>query len=129
MKRKKLFTYVEVDDNTPIQKLSVKDQLRVLIQKLTRSDTDELKSEDAVTIEQLTLKANLLDFISRATEPIRQGKHRKVTMSIASQFNPVLQEVLESSNIVSYYNVEVNRPDIMYDIPHMITVKLEVKTD
>lgn len=129
MKKKKLFSYVEVDDNTPIQKLSVKDQLRVLLQRLTQSDSDELKSEDAVTIEQLTLKANLLDFISRATEPIRQGKHRKVTMSISSNFNPVLQEVLESSSIVSYYNIEVNRPDIMYDIPHMITVKLEVKTD
>lgn len=33
--RKKLFTYVEVDDSTPVQKLKFSDQLRVLLKRIT----------------------------------------------------------------------------------------------
>lgn len=128
LEKKKLFTYVEVDDNTPIQKLSVKDQLRVLIQRLTYDDASELKTEDAVTVNQLTLQANLMEFIHRATEPIRRGEKHKVTVMISNMFDPVLQQVLESHVISNYYAVEVQRPDIEYDVKYFITVKLEVKT-
>ena len=46
---KKLFSFVEVDANTPIQKLSVLDQFRVLIKKMANDDAAELKADDAVT--------------------------------------------------------------------------------
>lgn len=128
VEKQKLFTYVEVDDNTPIQKLGIKDQLRVLIQRLTYDDATELKTEDAVTINQLTLRANLLELIHKATDPIRKGKRHKVTIMVSNMFDPVLEEVLASSTIANYYDVEVQRPDIEYDIPFFVTVKLEVKT-
>lgn len=127
LKRQRLFTYVEVDDKTPIQKLSIKDQLRVLLKRLTYDEASELKSEDAVTINQMQLKADLLDFIQKATEPISKGEHKKVKLSVSNQFDPVLDEVLESKSIVSFYEVVVLRPDIEYDIPYFIHVILEVK--
>lgn len=127
-KKKKLFTFVEVDDNTPIQKLSVKDQLHVLIKRLTHDDADELRAEDAITISELTLKANLLDFIYKSTNPIRRGEKHKVTLMISNDFDSVLDEVLTAPTVTNFYTVEVQRPDIDYDVHYLIQVKLEVKT-
>lgn len=128
LKKKKLFTYVEVDDYTPIQKLSVKDQLRVLIQRLTYDDASELKTEDAVTVNQLTLQANLMEFLHRATDPIRKGEKHKVTVMVSNMFDPVLETVLNSNTIKNYYDIEIQRPDIEYDVKYFITIKMEVKT-
>lgn len=128
LKKTKLFTYVEVDDYTPIQKLSVKDQLRVLIQRLTYDDASELKTEDAVTVNQLTLQANLMEFLHRATDPIRKGEKHKVTVMVSNMFDPVLETVLNSNTIKNYYDIEVQRPDIEYDVKYFITIKMEVKT-
>jgi hypothetical protein len=75
------------------------------------------------------LKANLLEFIQRSTEPIRKGEHHSVIVLISSKFAPVLDEVLNSSHVASFYHVTVSKPDIDYDIPYTIEVKLEVRTD
>lgn len=126
-KTQRLYSYTQIDDRTPIQKLSVWDQLRVLLRQITHSKKNELATEDAVTHATLTLRANLLDFISKATRSIREGKHTSVTMKISNQFDPVLDEVLSSPSVKNYYNVTVQRPDIDYDIVYFIVVTLEVK--
>ena len=128
MKGKKLFTFIEVDDNTPIQKLSLSEQLRVLVKRLTHDDKEQLRADDAETVYQLQLKANLLEFLHKATEKVRQGEHKSVTVAISSRFEPVLKDVLESASITAYYNVTVNKPDVEYDIEYFIRVTLEVKS-
>lgn len=124
---KKLFSFIEVDENTPIQKLSVMDQFRVLIKKMTADDATELMAEDAVTLNLLRLKADLIDLLDEALEPIRQGKRRAVSISLSNEFDPVLDEVINSPNISNYYYVDVTRPDIEYDIPYKIRLDLEVR--
>lgn len=128
MRGKKLFSFVEVDDSTPIQKLTFTEQLRVLVRRLTSEDKEQLKAEDAEVIYQLQLKADLLEFIHKATEKVRQGLHHSVTISISSRFLPVLDDVLESASIATYYTTKVARPDIEYDIEYFIHVTLEVKS-
>lgn len=65
MKGKKLFSFIAVDDDTPIQKLTFSEQLRVLIQRLTNESKEQLKADDAETVYQLQLKANLLESYTR----------------------------------------------------------------
>lgn len=127
MAGRRLYTFVDVDDKTPVQKLSIGDQIRVILKKITEDPANELKSEGAVTQEYLTLQANLSEFIQRATEPIRKGKRREVVVKISNMFDPVLNEVLSAKYITDYYNVKVARPKIEYDIPFDIMVKLTVK--
>jgi hypothetical protein len=127
--RKKLYSFVEIDDKTPIQKLSIGDQLRALLQRLTHNDANDLKAEDATTIQLLRLKANLLQFIKKSTEPIRKGEHKSVVVLLSGKFNPVLDEVLASPQITSFYHVTMTKPDVEYNIPYTIEVKLEVRTD
>ena len=65
-KSKKLFSFIEVTDDTPIQKLSFLEQLRVFVKRITNSDKEQLKAESAETVYILQLKANLLEFIHKA---------------------------------------------------------------
>ena len=125
--KKKLYTYIEVDDSTPIQKLKISDQLRVLLRQLTHDDANDLKNDDIATTHLLTLKANLFDIFYKSTAPIRNGKKKNVVVSVDSVFEPILNEVLSSPDIRNYYEVQVAKPEIEYDIPYNFLVKLTVK--
>lgn len=124
---KKLYSFVEVDDSTPIQKLKIGDQFRVLLKHFTYDAANELKSEDAVTTEIMTLKANLSSFLRKATEPIRRGKRKEVIVNVSNNFDPVFDEVVNSHEIADFFTVDVVRPKIEYDIPYDFMVKLRVK--
>lgn len=126
-REKKLFTYVEVDDSTPVQKLSIKDQLHVLLKQLTYDPANELKNDDIVTAEYMTLKANLSDFLRKATAPIRRGEMHEVIVNIPSVFMPVYEEVVQSHEIADFYTVDAVRPKLEYDIPYDMLVRLRVK--
>lgn len=128
MKGKRLFSFVEVDDSTPIQKLTFMEQMRVLIKRLTNEDKEQLKAEDAETVYALQLKADLLEFLQKATERVRRGEHKSVTVSVSSKFLPVLEDVLESSSISTYYTYIVDKPEIEYDVEYFIKITLEVKS-
>lgn len=124
---KVLYTFVDVDDSTPIQKLSIMDQLRVLVKSLTYDAANDLKNEDIVTHEYMTLRANLTDFLRKATAPIRSGKSHEVIVNISTRFNPVFDEVIHSKEIADFYDVAVVTPEIEYDIPYDFMVRLRVK--
>lgn len=126
--KQRLTSYVEVDDNTPMLKLNLFDQLRVVINKFTQDDARELEYEDAFSIEEAKLKANLGDFIYKATKPIREGRRKSVTLSISSNFDTVLDEVLQGSSVSRYYTYKIHRPKLSYDVHHFILVRLEVLT-
>lgn len=126
-KGKKLYKFVEYNDSIPVQKLTIGDQLRVLLKKLTEDPANELAVEDAVTTEYMTLKANLLNFLREATKPIREGHKREVIVNISNKFSPVFDSVLNSQEIRGFYDVYIVKPQIDYDIPYDIMVKLRVK--
>ena len=124
---KVLYTYVDVDDSTPVQKLRISDQLRVLLKSITYDAANELKNEDIVTKERMTLRANLTDFLRKATESIRRGKHKEVIVNISTHFSPVFDEVINSHEIADFYDVSIVKPKIDYDIPYDFMVRLRVK--
>lgn len=127
-KGQKLFHFVEVDDSTPIQKLHVMDQLRILLKSFTYDPANELHNENIVTQEYMTLKANLEDFLHQATAPIRKGQRKEVIVSVSSVFNPVFEEVIKSREIASVYDVDIVKPKVEYDLPYDLMVRLRVKT-
>ena len=125
---KRLYSFVEVDDRTPVQKLKISDQLRVLLKSMTYDAANELHNEDIVTQEYMQLRANLTDFLRRATEPIRDGRHSEVIVNVSTHFNPVFDEVINSHEIKDFFDVDVVKPKITYDVPYDIMVRLRVKT-
>jgi len=115
MAGKRLYKFVDVKADTPVYKLGVFDQLHVLLRQLTHDDADDLANEDIANQEILTLKANLKDFIDRATKQAREGKVHVVVVNVDSKFKPVLREVLTSKDITEYYYVRLRKPKVEYD--------------
>ena len=101
---KRLYSFVEVDDRTPVQKLKISDQLRVLLKSMTYDAANELHNEDIVTQEYMQLRANLTDFLRRATEPIRDGRHSEVIVNVSTHFSPVFDEVINSHEIKDFFD-------------------------
>lgn len=125
--KQKVYEYVDLTDDTPIQQLSLLDQLRLAINKLTYDPGQELKRDDAVTKEVMTLKADLLKFLRKSTDPIRNGSRHSVDIVVSSKFKSVLKEVLNSPRYQKFYKIKVSMPEIEYDIPYDISIRLEVK--
>ena len=84
---KRLMEYVDVTDNTPIQKLSALDQIRVLLKKLTHDDAAELQAENAVTRHSLELQADLSEMLNKALDPLRRGQSSAVSVSLPSVYS------------------------------------------
>ena len=126
---KKLYSYVDVDDNTPVQKLKLSDQFRLLLRKLTEDPANELKADDAVTAEYLRLRADLTEFIRKASEPLKLGKNTEVVVQISNAFKPVLKDVLSSPEIRNYYKIQVAAPKIDYDIDFEYLLSIKLRKD
>ena len=125
---KRLMEYVDVTDNTPIQKLSALDQIRVLLKKLTHDDAAELQAENAVTRHSLELQADLSEMLNKALDPLRRGQSSAVSVSLPSVYEGVIDDVFNNSRINQYYNVKISKPSIEYDgVPYNFRLDLEVK--
>jgi hypothetical protein len=126
MSKEKILEYVELDEHTSIQKLSLLDQLRVLLRRITYDESNELKRMDVETVDYLRKRSNLLQFLLQATEPLRKGQHKTVEVQISSKFDTVLKEVLSLERFTEYYHIEIQRPELEYNIHHYITVRFEI---
>lgn len=129
MKEEIVFTYVVDDGRVPIQKLSLMDQLRVLVKKMFYDESTEIKRADVITQEELRLKTNLIQFLTKATEPIRSHGKKSVTFSLHSKFLKSLEDITKdsSSRFTKYYTIEVSKPKVEYDIDYYVTVVMKVK--
>ena len=125
---KKLFSFLEVTDDTPIQKLSIAEQFRLLVRKLSNSDAEQLKADSAETVYMLQLQADLREFLYKATAKVRNGDEKSVTMEISSKFLPVLDTVLNSPAINPFYTWSISKPEIDWDIDYFFTLTLEAKS-
>jgi hypothetical protein len=125
---KRLMEYVDITDNTPIQKLSALDQIRVLLKKMTHDDAAELQAENAVTRHSLELQADLSEILNKALDPLRRGQSSAVSVSLPSIYEKVLDDVFNNSRINQYYNTKISKPSVEYDgVPYNFRLDLEVK--
>ena len=127
MREERLYTFIDADDSVPFTKLKLGEQLRILLRRITYDPATELAAEDIATREYLRRKADLMDFIRRALEPIRKGKHRSVLLSVSGEFSGVLNEVLSSPEIQNYFVTKVARPKLDYEITADILLSISVR--
>lgn len=123
----KTFSYVVDDGTVAIQKLALADQFRMLLRRLFYDQALELQTDSVLTNEILTLSATLHEFLQTALDPIRRGEKKGLVAAVPSVFLPVLEQVCLSEKYTKYYDVEIIKPHLEYDIPHEIKVILKVK--
>lgn len=124
----KVFSYIELTDDVPVQKLSIMEQIRLLMFRFLYDESKELQTETVLQHARLTLRSDCIKFLLKATEPIRQGRKKSVTINLSSKFDVVLNEALEHAKIAPYYKATIlSRPQPEYDIPFEIIFKLEAR--
>jgi ssDNA-specific exonuclease RecJ len=123
---KVVLTYVKDDENVPIQKLSLLDQVLVLFRKMTRDPSEKIRAQSVLSQEDLTLKASLIKFLEGATRSIREGRNECIKLKMSSKFDPVIDSVLSMNKFSKYYKITIQRPEIEYDVHHYYTMWMEV---
>jgi len=84
--------------------------------------------ENIVSEDLLVLQADLVSFINKALEPIKQGRKRKVILEIDSVFAPVLKNVTKSRKYKDYYDIEILKwPKVDYNIKYTIVVAMKAR--
>lgn len=126
LEKKQVFSYTD-DENVPIQKLNVKEQLRLTFRALTKDDADELKADNAVTRQYMELRANFIELLRRATRPLRSGEHKRVVIKVPNAFDPVMDSVLESASFKPYYVCTMTRPQFDYKIKYDVILEVRLR--
>ena len=128
----KLYSYVDADDNTSLDGLSFFEKVLALIFQYFKTSGREQYNKDRlegmVSEDLLVLQADLVSFMNKALEPIKQGRRKSVVIEIDSVFAPVLKNVLENSRYKDYYNIEIAKwPKVDYNIKYTIVVIMKAR--
>lgn len=132
-KGSKVYSYVKVGDDANIHSLNIIDKFRAIygsyMEDSGRTELRNAKNQEALIAEELTLRGDLIAFMSKATDPIRKGTKKDVVLEVAKEFSTVLQDVLNSPAVDNFYNVSIiNWPHPEFEtIQYVITIKLEAK--
>jgi hypothetical protein len=105
----RLYSYIDTTDDTSLEDVGfVQKAIAIIFQwfkESGRESAERDKLENIVSEDLLTLQADLIQYIDKALEPIKQGKKRKVTLSIDSNFVPVLESSMEKYK--STFNISI----------------------
>lgn len=128
----KLYDYLKLEDTTDLTGLTFLEKVRAIYNSWFTnagySEARNAKNQEDITKAELTLQADLLMFIHKATQPIRDGLRHSVKLDIDSTFAPVLDSVLESQTVSRYYKSNIlSRPMPDIDIKYKIRISLEAK--
>ena len=125
MNRKEVYRSVKVTDNVKLSALSVIDQIRLIASHLSNDDVAELRSMDKLSSDELRKQAGLTDFLSKAAEHMTENGTSSVTLAVASEFLPYIDEVIDKeTGLGRFYRFEVFKRDIPFEVQHKFIVKI-----
>lgn len=127
-KGKEVYRHVKLTDNIKTTSLSIMDQLRLMFSKLSNDDVAELNTNEKLTSEKMRKVAALTDFLDKVTDRLSNTNQPSVTVSVASEFLPYIDEVINDvSGKGRFYDFEVMKKNIPIDVKHQFIVKIKKK--
>lgn len=121
-------TRIKATESTTLAKLSIIDQIKLLISKFNNDDVAELKAQQSLSSTMLTMQASLERLFSTAVEGLEDGKHSSVTLSVSSKYIPYLDEVIDDKHGMGrFYSFQVFKKDLPINVEYMFTVRIERK--
>ena len=121
-------THIKPTESTTLAKLSVMDQIKLMLSKFSNNDADEIRSIEKASSEALKMKASLNKLISTATNSISDGTHTSATLQLSSKYLPYLYEVIdEKYGLGKYYTFKVFKKDLPASVNYKFTMKIERK--
>ena len=113
---------------TTLAKLSVFDQIKMILHNFATDDAMELNASEKLSKEMLKHTASLQRLIGTAAEGLE--KHDSVTLALASKYIPYLDAVIDKNDgLGRFYNVEIIKPKLPIALDYQFILKIEKKVD
>ena len=122
---KPLYTKVEINNDTQTDKLSLKDQLRLIGTKMF--STKESKLEDNMKISQKTLELEtaFLKLINDSIAIMKERGKTSVVLKVSSKFKEVYDTI---DYLKNYYNFEIIEDNpIILGVDYFFKLKISEK--
>lgn len=119
---------VKVTEDTTIAKLSVLDQFKLLISRFNNDDVAELKAQESLSTNALTMQASLEKLIRTAASKLDGVNHSSVTLSVSSKYIPYMDEVIdEKHGLGRFYKITVFKKDLPVNVDYKFVIRVERK--
>lgn len=121
-------SHIKATESTTLAKLSMFDQLKLLVSKFNNGDVAELDAAEKLSTVALKTKASLMSLFSKAVVSLENGEHESVTLSVSSKYIPYLDDVIDKNRGMGrYYDFEVHKQDLPINVNYMFIVKIKRK--
>lgn len=123
-----IYRSVKMDDNTNRTALSVMDQIKLVLASFSNDTESELDVAEKLSADKLKKISALTMLFEKAISRARELGKDSVTLKVASEFIPYLDEVIdEDKGFGRYYDVQVLRKNLPLTIKHDIVVTIRTK--
>ena len=127
---KEVYRCIKLTDNIKPSSLGVMDQIRLMFSKISNDDVAELDTQEKLSVSRLKKLAALSRFIDTATKRLNDLHESCVTVQLASEFLPFIDEVIDPVRGKGrFYDFEVIKPDIPIEVKHQFIVRIRKKKD
>lgn len=119
---------VKATESTTIAKLTVFDQIKLLLHKFNNDDVAELDAAEKLASTQLRMQASLTKLFKTAAKGLETGEHTMVTLSVSSKYIPYIDDVIDKKRgLGRFYDFEVIKQDLPINVDYMFIVKIRRK--
>ena len=101
---KPLYTKVEITNDTQTDKLSLKDQLRLIGAKLFSAKESKLEDNMKISQKTLELETAFLKLVNNSITEMKTRGYHSVVLKVSSKFKEVYDTI---DYLKNYYNFEI----------------------
>lgn len=94
MKKEVISRRVKVTDDTTVSRLSLIDQVKLLIAQLSHPETERLRGQAQVLRREAISRSSTHKALREACESLSKSDDRYITISIKSSYLPYLEEII-----------------------------------
>lgn len=121
-------THIKPSANTNLVRLGPVEKIMLVLNTLFNSEEQELEATERTTSKDLQTKAELNMVIERGIKDMRLNHKNKVTLQVASEFLPYIDDVMDPVyGYGKYYNYKVFSRDLPLEINFFFYVVIWMK--
>lgn len=126
--KKEVYRSVKLTDDINAAELSVVDQIRLLLAKVSNADEAELDAQTKLSREKLRRVSALNRLLTTAIEKMQSKGESSVTIGVSSEFLPYIDEVVDDKfGLGRFYEIRVYKKDLPSTVKHLFTVVIKTK--
>lgn len=125
MSKQEIFRVVKETDDLKLSTLGVRDQIQLLLKRMSNDDVAELKARSTVSVNEVKKVAGLTNFFNLAIDEMNKNNANSVTLSVSSEFLPYIDKVVDPiTGLGRFYTFEVFKRDLPFKVKHKFIVKI-----